>query len=330
MPRALHEFRHTMKTKTTILLLGLTLLSSGCHRRPHRKPVAPSPPPLRTFAVIARNASAPFNPAIRAGAMAAAHEIPNAQITWAAPKDASEQTSIIRRLISKHVNGIAISCADPDELQPAIDSAVDEGIPVVCFDSDSPDSKRASFFGVDDRAAGRKMGELLKAALPDGGDVAVLTGAMDVDALNERISGFKDAINGSKLMLVTVYPCGGDPAKAAVVVRDYNRSHPNIKGWAMVVGLPVLGPPPGPFAGANPGDVKVVAFDTARPELDYVRKGYVTALVGRKYYEWGHRSVKILDQLDRRKKVLPLAADDGLDVVTKDNVEAFARSAGAQ
>lgn len=321
-----------MKPKFVIAVPGLCLLAVGCHRNNAAKPVAPPPPPMRTYAVIPSGSGDSYNSTIRAGAIAAASEAGNAQVLWAAPKHASagEQIGIIRRLISKHVNGIAISCADADALQPEIDRAVAADIPVACFDSDSPDSKRAAFVGVDDRAVGRKMGELLKASLPQGGNVAVLTGGMDDEELNERIAGFKEAILGSKLILITVFPSSADPRQSAAIVRDYNREHPNIKGWGIVVGVPLDTPVPGPFRGAKPGDVKVVACDTSQPELEYVRKGYVTALVGRQYYEWGHTSVKLLDQLDHGMRVPPVVAENGLNVVTKDNVEAFARQAGGR
>lgn len=65
----------------------------------------------------------------------------------------------------------------------------------------------------------------------------------------------------------------------------------------MVGGWPLYAAASGTFEGAKPGDVKVLAFDTLNPELEYVRRGYVTALVGQKYYEWGHISVRMLDRI---------------------------------
>lgn len=313
-----------MKPKTALLLIGISVLAAGCSGR---KPARDDAPPIRTYAVIPKQLNDPAFKLARDGAMAAAKEIGHTTIKWTAPQknDPARQASILEDMIKTKVNGIAISCSDAAILKPAIDKAEDAGIPVVCFDSDSPDSKRLVFFGIDDRAAGRRLGQLLRAALPRGGDVAVLTGEMGAENLDQRVEGFKGAIANSNLHLITVFPCNGDAAKSVIMVRDYTRTHPNVKGWCMVGGWPLFTAVPGPFAGTNPGDVKVVAFDTLRSELEYVRQGYVTALVGQKYYEWGHTSVKMLDQLASGKEV-PALVDSGMDIVTKDNLAAFEQS----
>jgi ribose transport system substrate-binding protein len=321
-----------MKPKIALLLLTLTVLAAGCgpHRVATRARPA-TPPKIRVFAVIPRRPVDAADALVRGGALAAAKEAGNARIQWMAPKDAgaASQVHVLESAITAHVDGIAIDCADADALKPAIEKAVEADIPVVCWDGDAPASKRAAFYGVNDRAAGQKLGELLKAALPQGGDIAVLTGNMSDANSNSRIEGFKAAIENSKLRLTTVYPSDDDPAKSAAIIRQYDVEHPNIVGWCLVVGRPLLTALPGPFAGRKPGELKVVAFGSLPPELKYVSAGYVTALVGQKYYEWGHTSVKMLDQLDHGKKVPPYT-ESGIDVVTFGNVTAYARSAGTR
>lgn len=284
----------------------------------------PKPAPIRTFALIPRYGQALVTNAVGDGATFAAREIGYLKIVWAVPKTKapSEQISLVRSMVKAHVNGIAISCGSSAALKPAINLAVAAGIPVVCWETDSPDSKRAAFVGIDDLGAGRRLGELLKASLPQGGDVAILTGKMDATDLNRRIDGFREGIRGSTLNLITVYPCDRDVAGSAAIVRDYTRIHPNLKGWCFVGGRPLMAPPPGPFAGGKPGAVKVVSYGTLKPQRAYLQRGFVDALVGPKYYEWGSACVKSLDKLDRGITLPPLA-NSGMDVVTKGNVKAF-------
>jgi ribose transport system substrate-binding protein len=223
------------------------------------------------------------------------------------------------------VDGIALSCTDAEALRSAVNGAVKAGIPVVCWGADSPDSRRAAFVGTNDVAVGRVLGETLRKRMPKGGDVALLTGNVNAENMNNRIDGFRKAIKGSNLDILTVLPCNGDAAESAAIVRNYTKLHPNVKGWCILGEWPLLGRPPGAFSGAKPGDVKVVGFGTVAPALQYVRKGYVDALVEPKYYEWGQTSVKMLDLLARGKKA-PSQVDSGLVVVTRDTAEVFART----
>ena len=73
------------------------------------------------------------------------------------------------------MDGIAISCGSGDPLTESIDKAVDAGIPVVTWESDAPKSKRQAFYGTDDLAAGKIMGEEAAKLLAGKGTVAILT-----------------------------------------------------------------------------------------------------------------------------------------------------------
>ena len=52
-------------------------------------------------------------------------------------------------LITQKVDGIAIGPCDSEALTPYIDQAVEAGIPVLCFDTDAPNSKRVGYVGTD-------------------------------------------------------------------------------------------------------------------------------------------------------------------------------------
>ena len=62
---------------------------------------------------------------------------------------AAGQIQLMEDMISQGYDGIIISCADGSALQPSIDRAVEAGIPVVCMDTEVPDSKRLCFVGTD-------------------------------------------------------------------------------------------------------------------------------------------------------------------------------------
>jgi ABC-type sugar transport system substrate-binding protein len=115
----------------------------------------------------------------KAAAEAKAKEL-GIKIYWEGPttSDAAAQVNVIESLIERQVDGILISCNDADALKDVIDRAVDAGIAVGCFDSDSPNSKRAFYCGTDNYAIGKLSAEYMMQYLPEGGKVAILTGVL--------------------------------------------------------------------------------------------------------------------------------------------------------
>jgi ribose transport system substrate-binding protein len=66
--------------------------------------------------------------------------------------------------------------------------------------------------------------------------------------------------------------------------------------------------------------VKTVAFDTLPVELELLRDGYLSALVGQKYYDWGYNSIQtIYDHLIHDYNYSSFI-DSGIDIVTPENV----------
>src|SRR5206468_2937031 len=83
---------------------------------------------------------------------------------------AAEQKRIIDDLMTKGVNGVAISPVDPEN-QTALINDLSKKALVFTQDSDAPSSDRACYVGTDNVAAGRQAGQLIKEVLPGGGKI---------------------------------------------------------------------------------------------------------------------------------------------------------------
>ncbi|HVP90187.1 MAG TPA: substrate-binding domain-containing protein, partial [Terriglobales bacterium] len=97
----------------------------------------------------------------------------NAVFTGPPTVDANAEIEAINRAIAQRVDGIVV-CAVADSVAPAIDKAVEAGIPVVCADADAPSSKRYSFIGTGNYNAGSRGGEELAKLLGGRGEVALM------------------------------------------------------------------------------------------------------------------------------------------------------------
>src|SRR3954470_13943246 len=117
-----------------------------------------------TIGVVAKSQSNPVFQAAHQGAQDAAKELGakygvdvTINIQTPPEEDAQKQAQAVEQLASSGVAGIAVSCSNANTLQPAIDKAVEKGVPVICFDSDSPQSKRFAYYGTDDAECGKRV-----------------------------------------------------------------------------------------------------------------------------------------------------------------------------
>ena len=107
-------------------------------------------------------------------------------------------------------------------------------------------------------------------------------------------------------------------------VESVQKANPEISGWAMIGGWPLMTERALPWP---PGDVACVSMDTLPAELAHVRSGDVQALLGQRYYYFGQRCVDVLvDKLLHAKDPATLVEFAPLDLVTKDNVDEYAKN----
>ena len=209
-------------------------------------------------------------------------------------EDATKQAEAIEALARMGAQGIAVSCSEANTVTPSIDKAVGKGAAVMCFDSDAPNSKRFAYYGTDDKACGQKTVDVLAKAMGEKGTIAILAGNQSAPNLQNRVAGAKEALAkypNMKLNNPGVFYHVETPEKAAEAVQNAQNANPGIQGWAMIGGWPLF------TADAlkwPAGSIKVVAVDALPAQLNYVRNGYVEALLAQDCYGWGTKSVDIL------------------------------------
>lgn len=241
--------------------------------------------------------------------------------------DVAAQVNILESLIAKRVDGIAVSPDDPDGIKSVIDRAMDVGIPVITFDSDSPESKRICYIGTDNYRAGREAGKQMLKYQGKEGKYAIMTGGLGALNLNERIRGFRDELKeqAAELTEVNILTCKEDTDKALLQMEDLTRSMPNLNAW-FITGCWATVAPKGAFLNAlnRRTDMVVIGFDTVKEELLLVKEGAVQALIGQRPYDMGKRCIETLYDIAVNKKMPEKQIyDTGVDVVTKENVNEF-------
>ena len=282
-----------------------------------------------TIAMVPKALDNPVFTTSREAAKVKAEEL-GVELIWTASQkaDAAEQVAVIESLIQKKVDAIGISVNDPTALKDVINKAVEAGIAVSTWDSDSPDSNRLFYLGTDNYAGGFECGEIMKGLLPDGGKVAILTGVIGAFNLEERIRGFKDAVKDAGIEVVDILAGEDDINKSVEVVNTYTLANKDKfdawffdGGWPLFVPIDTLEP-----VKNFPG--KVISFDTFPPMLLYVKEGVVDVLVGQDFATMGAGSVEMLYKVVTEKAEYPEFNDSGLEIVDASNIDATIEKKG--
>jgi ribose transport system substrate-binding protein len=309
-----------MTTRLLAVVLTLSITACGGGRTS-----APATVKWR-FAVIPKSLDIPVFNYAKIGAERAAAKLGNVEIIWRAPETADQlrQKEILESFITQRVDGIAISCLNGDFLTDTINRAVDAGIPVVTWDSDAPKSTRAAFYGVDDLASGRIMGEQAIKLLDGKGTVAIIT-SVGATNLQRRLEGVKEALaKAPDIRIVEVFDIKEDSIRCAEIIASGTRRYPDLGAWLSVGGWPVF--TRNATAAVDPARTKFISFDTIQPALDLLREGKVTVLLGQKYFGWGSEPVQILYDIKHGKNPPSPIVDSGVDVVTKENLDEYERT----
>lgn len=104
-----------------------------------------------------------------------------------------EQKRFLESDVAAGMDGIAISPIDPENQTAMINQAC-QATRVICHDSDAPSSRREFYLGTSNYLAGRAAGKLIKEVLPDGGEVMLFVGKMEVLNAQERSAGIMDEL----------------------------------------------------------------------------------------------------------------------------------------
>ncbi len=246
---------------------------------------------------------------------------------WQSPlrAEAELQNEIMYNLIDRgDVDGIAISCTTGDALMDVINAAIDAGIIVICYDVDSPNSKREYFVGTENYKVGYDAGlhmiELYKDSGLEKVRVAQLEGIPGADDIEARKRGFADAIAGTNLEVIYSVVCNDNVDEAINGIEYYvSANADNIDAWYMAGGWPyVVDPSAMPELNAwklaDPLH-KVVTIDIfAETTPAFFEQNLLDVAIGQDFHAMGYWCVQTLHKLFNGMEV-EAAYDETIDAL---------------
>jgi len=254
----------------------------------------------------------------------------------------AHQKQILEDLLTLGVDGIAVSPIDHVNQTAQLDQIAAK-VALVTHDSDAPNSKRIAFVGMDNYEAGRMAGALVREALPQGGKVMLFVGRLEQDNARLRRQGTIDAVlqrprddarneppekvlEGGGFTVLGTRTDQFDKVAAKANAADALTAHPDLDG---MIGLFAYNTPAILEALKQAGkldEVRVVGFDESDGTLQGIADGHVHGTVVQNPYDYGYKSVALLDALHRGDKSM-IGANGRVEVparqIRRDTVEAF-------
>ncbi len=213
-------------------------------------------------------------------------------------EDVARQVTVLEGYVSQGLDGIVFGASDPGAFDKVVKDALKNGIPVVTFDSDAPSSGRLIYVGPNNSLSGSLLGARMKEIAKGQGKIAIQVGSLTALNAKNRIAGFKKAIEGSKLEIVTEDVDQEDAQVANAHSEAILSSNPDLTG---MYGVYAYNSPAQAravqAAGKKPGEIKIVGFDALEETVQFMEKGWVDSVVDHRQYNFGYYAVMILNMM---------------------------------
>jgi ribose transport system substrate-binding protein len=294
-----------------------------------------------TLALVLDDLTNPVELPLRKGAKDAAKKLGfTLRVVGPSPNTAQQQISLMQDLVAQKVKGIVILPVDSSALVPAINAAVDAGIPVATTELDAPTSKRSFFYfgGTPPLQQGQmeadKVAAYFKAKGATGSVNYVVTSCLPtVTGQQDRRKGFEQEAaklnkqNKFQLKEIAFANTTTDPAKNLVNIQNLYTAHhsqmqvayamcgPDTQNWGTVLSR------------NNDHNILVSGYDWLPKTLDLIVQGWVAWSLGSSLYDEGLHSFTVLYDHFSKGGPLPKGFTHGTSTyATKANLAAVRSS----
>src|SRR5438309_2521260 len=298
--------------------------------------VAPCKEREERYIFVAFNTRLPYWQEAEAGLKDAARQMGvKVELMGSAVCSSDEELAAFQQAVSQKPSGILLAASSAELFRSPINSAIERGIPVICMDADSPESKRILFIGTDNFRAGQESGTRMGDLLKGKGNVVVVT-ILGQPHLHDRLRGVEEALKRFPGMkIVQSIDDRADPRNAYYVLSSLMQCKDRPDGIICLEASGGAGSADALHRLDLTGKIPIVAFDNDPETLDWIQRGAIAATVVQKPYVMSYYGLKFLDDLHhnavhefkdwRTAPTPPMLAwvDTGTAIVDKNNLATF-------
>ena len=323
------KIRHVLLP--AILLSGLL---TACQQPYHQ--------PEERYVFVAFNTGLPYWQEAEAGLTDASKQMGvKAELVGPATFSPNEELTAFQQAVAQKPAGIMLSAANADIFKDSINTAILQGIPVICVDADSPDSKRVMFVGTDNFRAGQESGKRMAEAVGGKGNIVVISIPSQFN-ISERMRGVTEALKKYPSVKITkTIDDKGDARGADDAISALLHGKDKPDGIISLEASGGSGAADALHIVSLEGKIPVVTFDKDPETLDWIERGAITATIVQKPYVMSYYGLKFLDDLHHNAvhdfkdwrtapaPPMPAWVDTGTAIVDKNNLAAFREALAA-
>ena len=159
---------------------------------------------------------------------------PDLDFVLATASDPGKQVNDIEDMVAtRNIDALVVLPFESDPLTPPVQAVAEGGAWVTVVDRGlSVEGIQDLYVAGDNSGFGKVSGEFMAQQMPDGGDIVVLRG-IPTTIDNERVEGFKTAIEGAGINVLDMEHGNWNRDDSFTVMQDFLSKYPNIDAvWA--------------------------------------------------------------------------------------------------
>lgn len=313
-----------------IPIFALAAIITGCSPSQDSRLTAASNDKT-VIAAIPKATGGDFWETVEAGARKAASEL-DIDLKWegtVTETEIAEQTKIIENMINLGVDAIALAPLNNQAQRKPVQSAVDNGIPVVIFDSGVDGDAHSSFIATDNVLGGSLGADFMNDNLATKSQLVVFRYVQGTASTAKRSDGFIDTakIAGHDIVADPFSESGTLEGSKSVVANTLERFIKNgkldIDGIFAANLTTTLGVSSALDDLRDSGiqvDLTFVGFDSSKKLVEELQAGKIDALIVQSPEKMGYLAVKTAVTVSKGESVDALI-DTGVEVVTSDRLK---------
>ncbi len=211
------------------------------------------------------------------------------------PAEASER---LDALTAQGVRGIALCAINDITIEAKASALAEQGIPVITFNSDLPNSRRICFVGQNYNKSGRIAAELVSKCIPARGRVLAMCGNLEFDGHRRRLTGFCERMHEVGF--------SSDRIEVSETFNDYHVTYRKISetlahtpelAAVYMANQSVEGCAAAIADAGRTGTVRVVVHDLSENTRALLQSGGVDFAISQNFFRQGYLPLKFLREL---------------------------------
>ena len=301
------------------LLLALSAFLVGCGEKTSPEQPSPSANAIKkaggkiVIAMLPKLINIDYFDACKRGAQKAADEL-GVTLIFDGPTEPSgaEQNKFIDTWIRQKVSAICIAPNQPKTIRRFVEKAQAQGIKVLTWDSDAPESGRDLFVNqVDEKVLGERLMDDLAQQMGEEGEWAIAIASLDAANLNtwRRYAEMRAREKYPKLKLVATEVTKEDENFARQKIETLLNAYPNLKGIIAFDSNSVPGASEAVKRAGKVGKVAITGNSTPGKMRSYIKDGVLQS-----FYLWDPRELGALTVRLAKALVDGHSLRDGIEI----------------